>query len=835
MLPQNADFPQVGDPLEERMLWFASRGWPVFPIAPNSKVPMAKTGGVKDATTDADQIREWARLYPNANIGGACTGRVVIDIDPRNGGSVEHDFPATLAFRTGGGGLHLVYASGRLTVKSGSRVLGEGVDVKAGKGSYIVLPTSRHPDGGYYEFGEGTEQDLPKELYYQLTDDRVSATSGPAMNERSILSNLLLHPPQVGSRNEWLARVAGHYAKHYRKNRDLYDLHIDLANRLLASPLPSDEVAKTSGSLWSKEHTGNQGRDFEDLVSESSGWLAEDATGRRLLALGKLEGMGKKDPAIPISVTDFAPRVLGRLYDPEADESTFELEVVDIRGNRRRIQIANHQFGDSRALNKALANEGLSLACDGTLMTKSPLNIRLLRYLTAQDAPVYQVQRYIGWSALENGFVLANGVIDAHGLRPHYRKAAPAVHVVEDTSKYVCFGTERDWAYARDCLRRVMQFQDETVTAVFGAWWAARLARHLLERKGQRMFPAMAIEAGSEAGKTTGFFNQLLQLAGVYNGGVPTPAVARNRASFSQIAPIWIDDPNSTGPYMELLRAATQGGEQVKMDATATRTTTFILRAPIVLSGEYLDMDTEKAMLDRTVRISPPSPVGRMSATDPKRPQIRDIDALDAEWVAIDPARRGAALAGHFLAWAARHEAEIDRVIDEIGSTGSGRRGVVGRTLQIGAILLDQMLNPKSEWKGSENLERVKLWLIPPDEPMVGGAIDESQSYAATAYDWDNVLTRKILPAAMRMHWKDDHIVNYRDDGRIRFNVSRLARWWSEYNRGQIGRVESEGALRQQAQALHAAGKSEQHRTSGNRGWLLSEAVSEVIYRRSRE
>lgn len=66
------------------MLWFASRGWPVFPIAPNSKVPMAKTGGVKDATTDADQIREWARLYPNANIGGACTGRVVIDIDPRN-------------------------------------------------------------------------------------------------------------------------------------------------------------------------------------------------------------------------------------------------------------------------------------------------------------------------------------------------------------------------------------------------------------------------------------------------------------------------------------------------------------------------------------------------------------------------------------------------------------------------------------------------------------------------------------------------------------------------------------------------------------------------------
>src|SRR5690606_11868268 len=70
-------------------LRYAERGWHVFPLGANSKLPAIKGGhGVKDATTDECQIREWAKSVPHANVGLACgkpSGLFVVDIDPRNG------------------------------------------------------------------------------------------------------------------------------------------------------------------------------------------------------------------------------------------------------------------------------------------------------------------------------------------------------------------------------------------------------------------------------------------------------------------------------------------------------------------------------------------------------------------------------------------------------------------------------------------------------------------------------------------------------------------------------------------------------------------------------
>jgi len=45
---------------------------------------------VKDATTDQEQVRRWWRSFPRSNIGLAMgNGLMVIDIDPRHGGSFE--------------------------------------------------------------------------------------------------------------------------------------------------------------------------------------------------------------------------------------------------------------------------------------------------------------------------------------------------------------------------------------------------------------------------------------------------------------------------------------------------------------------------------------------------------------------------------------------------------------------------------------------------------------------------------------------------------------------------------------------------------------------------
>lgn len=142
-------------------LRYARLGWPVFPLAPAAKVPLAGKHGVKEATTDVEVIREWWKDKPNANIGLACgdpSGFVVLDVDPRNNGDVELEalcavhgpLEPSVISNTGGGGQHLLFAlpAGRLR-----KNLCPGVDVQ-GSGKHIVAPPSIHPDGGQYAWAD---------------------------------------------------------------------------------------------------------------------------------------------------------------------------------------------------------------------------------------------------------------------------------------------------------------------------------------------------------------------------------------------------------------------------------------------------------------------------------------------------------------------------------------------------------------------------------------------------------------------------------------------------------------------------------------------------------
>lgn len=159
----------------EHALAYAARGWQVFPIyecratgtqcscgnrkcTSPGKHPRTKTG-LKEATLDATQIRAWWRQWPNANIGIATgAGLVVVDIDPRHGGSESLDdlreelgaWPDTVEAQTGGSGRHIYFAApyGQ-TVKNSAGILGAGIDIR-GEGGYVVAPPSNHASGGAY-------------------------------------------------------------------------------------------------------------------------------------------------------------------------------------------------------------------------------------------------------------------------------------------------------------------------------------------------------------------------------------------------------------------------------------------------------------------------------------------------------------------------------------------------------------------------------------------------------------------------------------------------------------------------------------------------------------
>jgi hypothetical protein len=158
-------------------LRYAAHGWPVFPLhsirndgrctcsdpdecGTNAGKHPRTEHGLHDATVDEAQICKWWRRWPNANIGvptGAASGLMVLDIDPRHGGSESLEvllrkfgpLPNTLEQLTGGDGRHIVLKHPGGHIPSRALPGAIGIDVKA-DGGYIVVAPSLHRSGKRY-------------------------------------------------------------------------------------------------------------------------------------------------------------------------------------------------------------------------------------------------------------------------------------------------------------------------------------------------------------------------------------------------------------------------------------------------------------------------------------------------------------------------------------------------------------------------------------------------------------------------------------------------------------------------------------------------------------
>jgi hypothetical protein len=181
-------------------LGYALLGLPVFPVhgirRPGlctcadpacgrnaGKHPLTKHG-LKDASTEDPVIRRWWQRWPLANVAirtGPESETVVIDVDPRHGGTLDAAaalcggaLPPTWLTRTGSGGWHIWfrYPSGmKITNRGGLR---DGIDVRAA-GGYVVGPPSPHYSGGVYQWEVDPANDLapmPEPLIAALRQER---------------------------------------------------------------------------------------------------------------------------------------------------------------------------------------------------------------------------------------------------------------------------------------------------------------------------------------------------------------------------------------------------------------------------------------------------------------------------------------------------------------------------------------------------------------------------------------------------------------------------------------------------------------------------------------
>ncbi len=135
-------------------LEYAARGWKVFPLQANTKIPYPGTNGVKDATDNTDTIRSWWQVHPDANVGLACgepSGVWVVDVDVGHKDGVDgfaslagHNItlPETCRQDTPSGGCHFLYrlGEGDEPPKNKNSFM-PGIDIR-GTGYYIVLAPS---------------------------------------------------------------------------------------------------------------------------------------------------------------------------------------------------------------------------------------------------------------------------------------------------------------------------------------------------------------------------------------------------------------------------------------------------------------------------------------------------------------------------------------------------------------------------------------------------------------------------------------------------------------------------------------------------------------------
>ncbi len=152
-------------------LSYAADGFAVFPVyeperrngglvcscgKPDCRGKHPRTiNGVKDATTNINQIKEWWQKWPNASIGiatGKRSGLAVVDLDGQAGiaSGMRLGLSSSVCALTGNG-KQLFYADTEAKLKNSVKKLADGVDTR-GEGGYVVAPPSLHPNGKRYSW-----------------------------------------------------------------------------------------------------------------------------------------------------------------------------------------------------------------------------------------------------------------------------------------------------------------------------------------------------------------------------------------------------------------------------------------------------------------------------------------------------------------------------------------------------------------------------------------------------------------------------------------------------------------------------------------------------------
>lgn len=241
--------------LGDAALWYAELGYRVFPCVPGEKRPLTPRGCL-DATADLEQVEAWWSQWPDANVGLATDGLLVVDIDgadnPWPGVERQLDLARGPVARTPRGGTHHYHrqpegAGWRNTASK----LAPLVDTRA-NGGYVLAPPSV-VGGVAYAWAETLEleagpESLPEPCQWLREALEAGGGVNGAAREREATpgqGNAILE----GGRNAALARLGGVMR---RAGFGVAEIQaaLEVANRERCKPpLPAGEVRRVAASV----------------------------------------------------------------------------------------------------------------------------------------------------------------------------------------------------------------------------------------------------------------------------------------------------------------------------------------------------------------------------------------------------------------------------------------------------------------------------------------------------------------------------------------------------------------------------------------------------------
>lgn len=837
-------------PLEWAM-YYRSRGLVVIPA--RDKRPAIKWREHEDRHPTEEEIVKWftgetfrGRLQAYV-VCGQISGVVVLDCDSPEAeewwSEVLGEVMQTTARSLSGSGRghHYWFTLGEQPVKGRSRNKGAMKWDLRGEGGGVVVPPSRHESGEPYVW----ELDLdhikpwpyPEALDRPDTQDR----EGSIQSEGSSSLAWLLANPGDGGRNNWVTKVLGHYAKALRYE-DGYRQTAEMVWAMVSAipnpdPYERDEFDRTVESVWATEHGKWNGAAKPD---SQSGYLSGD--GSRLYALCTDKDTGE----FLQPWAEFDIKAKRRVTD-EHNVSTYLVDVTRHLGSGvdilHDVVLPADILGTNDSLNRWLAGRLLMVTNSpkGDLGFKMSKGARLQQYIQSQNPLEIRTAPWMGWyddDRLGSVYVCSQGVIDADGLH-----TSEEANLIPNPSK-VKSGGGTEWYYGFDgsreqaqaVLREVLTYHDPVVTSTFGAMWAlAPIKGAMMEAAS--LFPHIALIAPSEAGKTNGFFDLMLQSNGRLSvGGTYTPAslrddLARHRGGF-----VWIDDPANVDDLGDLLRAAAgEGVHSRKGGQNWSEVIHTSLVAPLVISAEGMEMLRERAMADRTVQLEVPSPVGRESRRG-NYPQWDDIVSLTQRLGHLGR------FAGHYVQGAFEWLRSIGgtdglhRLLLEL-RVGTGRQAEKTAIVRAGARCLAYIAGVSVDGEhGWTDLSVDGLMVGGADPIDLVGIVDswaEGHSTQVRPY-----LIEVVLPTFLANR---GFVPNYRSvpvepvwiasDGCLRVSVNGLATWWQRFaasrtDKERAQQLGSKSAMLSEAQMMDLQMAAP---VKGKRYRIVSAAISREV------